>query len=315
MQGEVKHPLERLRHIGCWLDICEAYQSEHGDKRLDDSLFDVLKQEYDTKPIPEEANPTEITPKILFEICCEETNSPTIKDIIDLIKSLQTDDMARLLNVRQSEGQQAQSRLIVSTIHKVKGLEFDRVVILSSQYKFPFTENDNLQLAAAEEARLWYVAMTRAKTHLVSIRAEREVAWFKCQQFVECQQDSQIYLQGDYEEFVMSWSAYNNSVAIKGYELLLHNIKVGDILNLQGKYQLNRKGITEFVRFVRTDKNMRVGKLSEDVALRMENESSYNNLRVMAVIRYPLDLESDDAPLFRDDVKAQGWTYLVLAAG
>ena len=157
--------------------------------------------------------------------------------------------------------------------------------------------------------------MTRAKTHLVSIRAEREVAWFKCQQFVECQQDSQIYLQGDYEEFVMSWSAYNNSVAIKGYELLLHNIKVGDILNLQGKYQLNRKGITEFVRFVRTDKNMRVGKLSEDVALRMENESSYNNLRVMAVIRYPLDLESDDAPLFRDDVKAQGWTYLVLAAG
>ena len=40
---------------------------------------------------------------------------------------------------------------------------------------------------------------------------------------------------------------------------------------------------------------MRVGKLSEDVALRMENESSYNNLRVMAVIRYPLDLESDDA--------------------
>ena len=91
----------------------------------------MLKQEYDTKPIPEEANPTEITPKILFEICCEETNSPTIKDIIDLIKSLQTDDMARLLNVRQSEGQQAQSRLIVSTIHKVKGLEFDRVVSFS----------------------------------------------------------------------------------------------------------------------------------------------------------------------------------------
>jgi len=55
------------------------------------------------------------------------------------------------------------------TIHRSKGLEFDHVVLLGVQGdKFP-----NLQfveagtLAMEEERRLFYVAMTRARTHLV----------------------------------------------------------------------------------------------------------------------------------------------------
>ena len=51
-----------------------------------------------------------------------------------------------------------QGFVIVSTIHKAKGWEFDNVIIILNKDKFKF-END-------EEKRLIYVGMTRAKTNL-----------------------------------------------------------------------------------------------------------------------------------------------------
>lgn len=58
-------------------------------------------------------------------------------------------------------------RVFVSTIHKAKGLEFDNVVVFDAvDGRFPnyFTQND--PLAVAEDARKFYVAMSRAKRRL-----------------------------------------------------------------------------------------------------------------------------------------------------
>ncbi|MDV5146007.1 UvrD-helicase domain-containing protein [Streptomyces sp. SBC-4] len=63
------------------------------------------------------------------------------------------------------------SRIIVSTVHRAKGLEFDRVIVLApptvaelhKQYK------DELDLPA--EARALYVAMTRARQDLYHVRS------------------------------------------------------------------------------------------------------------------------------------------------
>ncbi|ALO08672.1 hypothetical protein AQF52_3078 [Streptomyces venezuelae] len=63
------------------------------------------------------------------------------------------------------------SRIVVSTVHRAKGLEFDRVIVLTpptvaelrKQYK------DELDLPA--EARALYVAMTRARQDLYHVRA------------------------------------------------------------------------------------------------------------------------------------------------
>lgn len=59
-------------------------------------------------------------------------------------------------------------RVVVSTIHKAKGLEFDSVVITGCvKDNFPHFYSRNNQTAIQEDARLLYVALTRAKSELV----------------------------------------------------------------------------------------------------------------------------------------------------
>lgn len=55
-----------------------------------------------------------------------------------------------------------QPKLSVSTIHKAKGSEFDRVILIESKLK--------LSAVSAEEARIRYVALTRPKSQFVTMK-------------------------------------------------------------------------------------------------------------------------------------------------
>ncbi|MEU1423874.1 UvrD-helicase domain-containing protein [Kitasatospora sp. NPDC005751] len=62
------------------------------------------------------------------------------------------------------------ARLIVSTVHRSKGLEFDRVVLLTPPTVTELRRQDN-ELDTPAEARALYVAMTRAREDLYRIAA------------------------------------------------------------------------------------------------------------------------------------------------
>ena len=79
---------------------------------------------------------------------------------------------------RESDLITDEDRLVISTIHRAKGLEFDSVVIAGAHdQNFPcfFAKTPN---AVIEEARILFVAMSRAKWRLV-ISAPQSVttAW------------------------------------------------------------------------------------------------------------------------------------------
>ena len=58
-------------------------------------------------------------------------------------------------------------RVFVSTVHKAKGLEFDNVIIFDAvEDRYPSFFNRNSATGIAEDARKFYVAMTRAKRRL-----------------------------------------------------------------------------------------------------------------------------------------------------
>lgn len=76
-------------------------------------------------------------------------------DLDDIIRKIQILDR---LEKKNDDG----SRIILGTIHSVKGLEFDGVYVIGcNEGSLPYTE-DNLE----EERRLFYVALTRAKESL-----------------------------------------------------------------------------------------------------------------------------------------------------
>ena len=343
LQGEVHHPLARLRHMGCWLDVCK---NEDSEGILNQALFEKLKQNYKICNIPEAKihepeNPNTnnmITPKMLFDICHREHFNPTLNDMIILINSLKTDDVERLIETLEGdEYTNNKTRLVVSTIHKVKGLEFDRVIVLGSASAFPFKEDDNIGLAAAEEARLWYVAMTRAKDHLMIIREKnrRETAWFNCESFElnevreKNQPKKRLYnLEGDYTEFFISLSGNKKNENI--YKAIEQEITVGQCVSLtiedsywktEGYIKTYNQPIITIGRLsTRPDK-----KTNLNEADRIKNAvglGTYYNLRVMAVIRYPQNKDQNhfikhpaEFEKLTDKVKKQGWTYLVLVAG
>ena len=73
--------------------------------------------------------------------------------------------------LKESDLMVGDERYIVSTIHKAKGLEFDCVVIpkcIDDVYPHYFSKRAaNAAAAMAEDARLLYVALTRAKRQLI----------------------------------------------------------------------------------------------------------------------------------------------------
>ena len=66
------------------------------------------------------------------------------------------------------EGAKADEYLTLSTIHSAKGLEYKAVFIVGAvDGRFPSTYSFNSAEELDEELRLMYVAVTRAKTHLM----------------------------------------------------------------------------------------------------------------------------------------------------
>lgn len=74
--------------------------------------------------------------------------------------------------------QRSESRVVLSTVHSAKGLEFDRVYLIDlMEGFFPSASSIEQQLkgsseALEEERRLFYVAVTRAKNHLELLTAD-----------------------------------------------------------------------------------------------------------------------------------------------
>lgn len=67
----------------------------------------------------------------------------------------------RLLSLFQDSDSNAKPAVVLSTVHKAKGLEWNRVFILRDTFKFKTDEDNNV----------WYVGVTRAKKHLTMVEA------------------------------------------------------------------------------------------------------------------------------------------------
>ena len=124
----------------------------------------------------------------------------TYGDMADSIRKTLKEDNPQLYKLYDDERFQnrrilldKQLNVVLTTMHKVKGLEFDAVIITPSVTSLPFnpTENidDSIPLSPKdieqieEERRLLYVAYTRAKEYLFVYKGNRERAVENMQRF------------------------------------------------------------------------------------------------------------------------------------
>lgn len=77
-----------------------------------------------------------------------------------------------LLSNADTESKDAESKVSLMTVHCAKGLEYETVFVAGMESQLFPLEIEGTQFEEEEERRLFYVAMTRAKTKLYLTRAE-----------------------------------------------------------------------------------------------------------------------------------------------
>ncbi|MFN2634646.1 MAG: ATP-dependent helicase [Thermoanaerobaculia bacterium] len=128
-------PAEAIRAVvdGVYRDFARA-KFPNGDARLDDlEQFAQFAQSYDSLP--------------------------AFLEEVTLFNELSGEDVVA--------GEADDDRVVLSSIHQAKGLEWSRVVVMGlSEGRFPSYRSANTDQGLEEERRLFYVAVTRAKNEV-----------------------------------------------------------------------------------------------------------------------------------------------------
>lgn len=190
---------------------------------------------------------------------CKEIENSQEEDELDLqlLKENMIIDKGQYPDTFQDNNE---SRIIISTIHKAKGREYDEVYLHFKETDFVQPEN-NLD-SILDNARILYVALTRAKQHYYKYSKEIRNTFFKS--FKDGKQERyysyvcyrngikkskrvrkiEIGLQGD-----IDYNSFIDSTVVgdvrKSQEYIYNNIKMGDIVDLvkEGeKFSIFHKG-------------------------------------------------------------------------
>ena len=306
VQNSVSYPVARLRHIGLWLDLVKLELTANGDQPLTEQMFERVWVAYQANDIPEVREPRadDLSPRQLWDLCGREASYPYSSHLIEFVESLDSEDVIRLLG-RDDAHQQPP---MISTIHKVKGLEFDHVLLLPSSSSFPFQANGPAMLFdnAAEETRLQYVAMTRAKRSITYFVGDRELAWISGQRFSGNVGTGKI-LEGSPKEVGISWAWEATRYNPAPESTLAHirrNICVRDKLSVGGPGR-------NLLHFGKSKSPLQVGYLAS--ALGYGSRSS--DLEVSAVLRCVYSGKQYFGGITTESVCQQGWGLVVLAEG
>lgn len=308
IQTSDRQRCESLRNIGLWLDQLRELQQRKGDPQLTEGFIEEITSSYRRLNIPEVTSPRseDIKPEALIDLCRRETVLPRVSDLIELVTRLDSTEFAQAVaSDRES------ARAVVSTIHKVKGLEFDAVWILPSQSPF-----DGNPATAEEEVRLIYVGATRAKQSLTIYEGERENACWYAREYAGSATKEKT-LTGTPDEFFISWSCLEipglNDDPEDCQAYIEREVRVGDRISLGGNGAGRGKALMHQGRDGAQPRQ--IGFLAGSAGAGGAN----SDVSVSAVLRYPHDPNKVPSRYqgnrLAQQVIDRDWGYLVLVAG
>ncbi|MBT4412147.1 MAG: UvrD-helicase domain-containing protein [Bacteroidetes bacterium] len=192
---------------------------------------------------------------LLMEFGSQMEEDSTQNDLIEFVKEVSQKDDGQLSKIyykyyREVNPNERKTEVVLTTMHKVKGLEFDVLIVPPSFTNPPMIEYELYPLLdikfkeeIEEERRLLFVALTRARYRLVFIIWKREQAILSAQKFSfpsETIQRLGIPIQTGFEKFFISWGAkqfnFNNYFSrIEKY------IKQGDSVSII-RHPVNHNG-------------------------------------------------------------------------
>ncbi len=240
----------------------------------------------------------------------------TYSEFAHFVSDITSRDDGQLFSVLSKKSGKNTKKLFLTTIHRVKGLEYDAVVVPSSIAKLPFdTKNQEYSEQEyrdiiEEEKRLLYVAYSRAKKYLVIQTGPRELAIrdYGYYEISELDKSSGIPVKNEFGQVFLSWKAKEWCFS-KLQNLIHEKLVTGSELHL-GRDRFNKVcvkfGNHEIEQF--TDKSS-----SKFDAI------SYSGIYLDSIIRYTYDqcISYDEknrtnySQIWCKDAVSQGYIYSV----
>ncbi|WP_194852331.1 UvrD-helicase domain-containing protein [Nonlabens antarcticus] len=223
-------------------------------------------------------------------------------------------------NISKVSNKTAGQEVVLTTMHKVKGLEFDAVLIPSSITDLAKTnDTSKIDEILEEERRLYYVAYTRAKRKLTVIKHKREEALdnnvpFSYQK-AAIDKAYGFFLEEGIQKFKLFWGA--SKYGESSYDLIDSKIKIGSVLTLNRTL----RSVYTFweVRF----NNQTIAQLSTEISKRLPDTNCIYGFIISAVYvsTYEETLKSDEindtkfASKWNQESIDRGYIYIIDFSG
>jgi superfamily I DNA/RNA helicase len=263
---------------------------------------------------------------IVCEFEKEKEDDSTYEDLIQFIEDIGRNDDGQFgkiyeQNIKDIGGNNSLQEVIITTMHKVKGLEFDAVLIPPSFSNLPtanrFNENDLVDYIE-EERRLYYVAFSRAKRKLVVIKYDRESALEIGSKYTvppNVLNQLGIAVNEGIDKLTLYWSASNYANGC--FNFIKNNVSLGDTLVL-------RPIINNYGTFWYAYKNdQSVALLSHAFSNKISHLAQVNGFIVSSIYvhTYQESLLSDErnnttfSSKWNEESRQRGYVYLIDFSG
>jgi ATP-dependent DNA helicase RecQ len=222
--------------------------------------------------------------------------------------------------------------IVLTTMHKVKGLEYDSVIITPSYSNLAFNQyaaltNDQIADTINEEKRLTFVAYTRARYRLFVVDFERELALKASRQY-QLPENYQIALgiavEPEIKKLNIGWAASDFIFNNGRNNYIKSNIASGDFVEIRKLKRVKKDGTEFFVHEIfKVGAEKAIGQLSKDAGKLLEH-SHIKGLIVNEVVVWTYDdtVEFDKknpnknySANWCQEARNQGYIYLVDFAG
>ncbi len=271
---------------------------------------------------------------IAYEYKKEIDEDSTYEDLYDFIMDISNKDdgqygkiYAQNIHIINDNGQKTE--IVLTTMHKVKGIEYDAVLIPSSLSNFGLNHlgeiAPNIEELYEEERRLYYVAYTRAKYKLVVIKWKKENALYNTNlEPVEIFKPDQvrdklgILMEEGINKFILYWGA--SSYGRPSFNAIKTRVQLGDDVALTRRLQNNPNGDDFHVWEVLVHGTV-IARLSSNVTNSLEGIEQLNGFIVSSVYvhTYEETLNSETgqqyATRWTDEAKERGYIYLIDFSG
>ncbi|MCF2518523.1 DEAD/DEAH box helicase [Dyadobacter sp. CY351] len=272
---------------------------------------------------------------LVLEYLEEQDEHQVFDGLLEFINELTQKDDGQLYKIYEKHvdkitNSTSETEIVLTTMHKVKGLEFDSVIIPPSFSNLPLNSNElhtqaELEEQLDEEKRLAFVAYTRARYRLVIFKHFREIALANGNRYVIPENENVrmgIPLQPGIKKLKIGWAAkaFNFNSGVNSY--INASVRSGDFVFIRRKVISHNGAHFSVHELLKENSTRPIGELAGNANIAGDHQTVTGFVVSEVVVwsyedtcRFDLENETNFARDWCTEARDQGYIYLVDFAG